>query len=215
MNKFDVAVIDYGVGNLLSVKRGLEYCGAKVNVTDDKDLIMSASRVVLPGVGAFSDGMDGLRDTGLDKTVHDIVKKGIPLLGICLGMQMLLDESEEFGLSKGLGLIPGRVVPIPSLTINNKSQKIPHIGWNSLVPPEEKKSWDGTLLNDINPGDSVYFVHSFMSNTAEPKHRIANCIYGGIKIPAVIGKGRTVGCQFHPEKSGEIGLKILRQFFLL
>ena len=215
MNKFDVAVIDYGVGNLLSVKRGLEYCGAKVNVTNDKDLIMSASRVVLPGVGAFSNAMDGLRNTGLDKTVHDIVKEGIPLLGICLGMQMLLDESEEFGLSKGLGLIPGRVVPIPSLTIDNKSQKIPHIGWNSLVPSEGKKSWDGTLLNDIKPGDSVYFVHSFMSNTVEPEHRIANCLYGGIKIPAVIGKGRTVGCQFHPEKSGEIGLKILRQFFLL
>jgi glutamine amidotransferase len=215
MNKFDVAVIDYGVGNLLSVKRGLEYCGAKVNVTNDKDLIMSASRVVLPGVGAFSNAMDGLRNTGLDKTVHDIVKEGIPLLGICLGMQMLLDESEEFGLSKGLGLIPGRVVPIPSLTIDNKSQKIPHIGWNSLVPSKGKKSWDGTLLNDIKPGDSVYFVHSFMSNTVEPEHRIANCLYGGIKIPAVIGKGRTVGCQFHPEKSGEIGLKILHQFFLL
>ena len=215
MNKFDVAVIDYGVGNLLSVKRGLEKCGAKVSLTDNKDLIMSASRVVLPGVGAFSNAMNGLRASGLDKTVHDVVKQGIPLLGICLGMQMLLDASEEFGLSDCLGIIPGKVISIPSLDIYNKIQKIPHIGWSSLVPSEDGKSWDGTLLDDIDPGDSVYFVHSFMSNTVIPEHRIANCIYGGIKIPAVIGKGKTMGCQFHPEKSGKIGLKILRQFLSL
>jgi len=215
MNKFDITVIDYGVGNLLSVKRGFEHCGAKVNITDDKNLIMSASRVVLPGVGAFSNAMDGLKNSGLDETVHEIVKEEIPLLGICLGMQMLLDESEEFGLSKGLGIIPGRVISIPPLDIDNNSQKIPHIGWSSLVPPDGKKSWDGALLNDIKPGDSVYFVHSFMANTVVPEHLIANCLYGGINIPAVIGKGRTVGCQFHPEKSGEIGLKILRQFLLL
>ena len=215
MNKFDVTVIDYGAGNLLSVKRGFEHCGAKVNVTDDKNLIMSASRVVLPGVGAFSNAMDGLRNSGLDETVHEVAKEVIPLLGICLGMQMLLDESEEFGLSKGLGIIPGRVISIPSLDIDNNNQKIPHIGWNSLIQPDGRKSWDGTLLSDIKPGDSVYFVHSFMSNTVVPEHRIANCLYGGLDIPAVIGKGRTVGCQFHPEKSGEIGLKILRQFLLL
>jgi len=212
MNKSDVVVIDYGIGNLLSVQRGLEYCGADVKVTANKDLIMAASRIVLPGVGAFSDGMDGLNSSGLNEVVCDFAAKGKPLLGICLGMQMLLDESEEFGLSRGLGLIPGRVIPIPSLNIDNKKQKIPHIGWSALTLPESREKWSGTLLNNITPGEVVYFVHSFMAETLTTEHRIANCLYGGIKISAVIGSGNVIGCQFHPEKSGKVGLKILKNF---
>ena len=215
MNKSDVVVIDYGIGNLLSVQRGLEYCGADVTVTDDKDIIMNATRVVLPGVGAFSDGMKGLNKTGLNHVVCDFASSGKPLLGICLGMQMLLNESEEFGFSQGLGLIPGKVTAIPSLNIENKNHKIPHIGWNSLKLPEGREQWDGTLLNNVIPGESVYFVHSFMAEVSSSEHQIANCLYGGIKISAVIGSGNIIGCQFHPEKSGDVGLKILKHFINL
>ena len=215
MNKSDVVVIDYGIGNLLSVQRGLEYCGADVTVTDDKDIIMNATRVVLPGVGAFSDGMKGLNKTGLNHVVCDFASSGKPLLGICLGMQMLLNESEEFGFSQGLGLIPGKVTAIPSLNIENKNHKIPHIGWNSLKLPEGREQWDGTLLNNVIPGESVYFVHSFMAEVSSSEHQIANCLYGGIKISAVIGSGNVIGCQFHPEKSGNVGLKILKHFINL
>ncbi len=215
MNKLDVVVIDYGIGNLLSVQRGLEYCGADVTVTDDKDIIMNATRVVLPGVGAFSDGMKGLNKTGLNHVVCDYAASGKPLLGICLGMQMLLNESEEFGFNQGLGLIPGKVTAIPSLNIENKNHKIPHIGWNSLKLPEGREQWDGTLLNNVIPGESVYFVHSFMAEVSSSEHQIANCLYGGIKISAVIGSGNIIGCQFHPEKSGDVGLKILKHFINL
>lgn len=210
-----VAVIDYGVGNLLSVRRGLEHCGAEVTVTADPDVILAAPRIVLPGVGAFADGMTELRRLGLDAVVRDVARKGIPLLGICLGMQMLLDESEEHGTTAGLGLIPGRVVPVPSSTADGRLQKIPHIGWNALFLPPGRKNWEHTLLQDIRPGESVYFVHSYMASPINTGYRIADCLYGGLPVSAAIGSGNIFGCQFHPEKSGEIGLKLLRRFLTL
>jgi glutamine amidotransferase len=212
MNKSDVAVIDYGVGNLLSVRRGLEHCGAKVQVTSDPERIRTASRVVLPGVGAFTDGMAELSLNGLDEVVKEVANKGTPLLGICLGMQMLLDESEEFGVTKGLGLISGKVVPIPSITKEGNSQKIPHTGWNSLILPSETNTWDGTILEKIKPNDAVYFVHSFMASPTNQEDRLADCLYGGISVSASIIKDNIFGCQFHPEKSGEVGLKVLKTF---
>jgi len=215
MNRLDVAIIDYGIGNLLSVQRGLEHCGATVNITSDTDEIMSASRVILPGVGAFANGMAELARLGLDEVVHNVAKQGTPLLGICLGMQMLLDESEEFGSTKGLGLISGRVIPVPSITADGQQQKIPHIGWNALVLSEGKTDFEGTVLENIEPGESVYFVHSFMADPDNPNHRIANCLYGDVPVAAVIGKDNILGCQFHPEKSGEVGLNVLRNFLNL
>ncbi len=212
MNKPEVVVIDYGIGNLLSVCRGLEHCGAIVNITADPDSILSAERVVLPGVGAFADGMAELQRLDLDTVIQKVANEGIPLLGICLGMQMLLDESEEFGTTKGLGLIPGKVIPVPLMAIDGQTQKIPHIGWNSLELPEKQSNWDGTLLQGVKPGDAVYFVHSFMASTSEPEHCIANCNYGGAPISAVICRKNIFGCQFHPEKSGKIGLNVLRKF---
>jgi glutamine amidotransferase len=211
----EVVVIDYGLGNLLSVRRGLEHCGAKVTITSDPDTILSASRVVLPGVGSFSQGMAELHSRGLDTVVHKVVAQGSILLGICLGMQMLLDESEEFGQTKGLGVIPGSVVPIFPTTGNGFSHKTPHIGWNNLVLPQDIENWESSLLQEISPGESVYFVHSFMALPNNPKHRIANCLYGEVSIPAIIGQDNIYGCQFHPEKSGEIGLKILNRFLSL
>jgi imidazole glycerol-phosphate synthase subunit HisH len=146
LNMPEVAVVDYGMGNLLSVRRGFEHCGATVMVTSDPDIILSAPRVVLPGVGAFKDGMAELRSLGLDTVVREVAARGRFLLGICLGMQMLLDESEEFGVTEGLGIIPGHVVPVPSTMVDGLSQKIPHVGWNSLVLSEGLENWQGGLL---------------------------------------------------------------------
>ena len=211
MNKPEVIVIDYGVGNLLSVKRGLEKCGSDVIITSDPKIILNGSRIVLPGVGAFSNAMKTLKNLGLIKVLDEIAKRKIPLLGICLGMQLLMDESDEFGTSKGLGLISGRVVSVPNQTTLGEKQKIPHIGWNSLIA-SYPKGWNNSLLRNNVPGDSAYFVHSFMAVPSDSNNLIAECNYGGIKIAAVIGKDQITGCQFHPEKSGEVGLKILRNF---
>jgi glutamine amidotransferase len=212
MSTADVAVVDYGVGNLLSVRRALEHIGATALVTDDHEVLRRAPRVILPGVGAFANAMAELRVRGLDDVARDIAASGVPLLGICLGMQMLLDESEEFGTTAGLGLIPGKVVPVPATTTSGGTQKIPHIGWNALVVPPGRESWAGTLLSHAKPGDAVYFVHSFMAQPADPAHRVADCLYGGVAISAVIGDRNVFGCQFHPEKSGAVGLNILRAF---
>lgn len=206
----EITVVDYGVGNLLSVSRGLEHCGAKVSMSSDPEFILKSKKVILPGVGAFPNGMRALIELGLDIAIKEVVKNGVPLLGICLGMQLLLDESEEFGITKGLEVIPGKVVPIPNKSVDGEIQKIPHIGWNTLIKSGE--DWQNTILQEVREDDAVYFVHSFMASPEKPEDRLADALYGGHKISAVIAKGNTTGCQFHPEKSGEVGFKILRNF---
>lgn len=215
MNRSDVVVIDYGMGNLLSVRRGLEHCGASVEVSSDPEVIYNAARVVLPGVGAFADAMTELQRLQLDEVVRGVARRGTPLLGICLGMQLLLDESQEFGHAAGLGLIPGEVVPIPALKADGSTLKVPHIGWNALCLPEGRQDWDRTLLQDVKPDETVYFVHSFMARPKDPAHRVAECRYGDLPVCATIGSNNIHGCQFHPEKSGETGLKILGRFLTL
>jgi imidazole glycerol-phosphate synthase subunit HisH len=212
MSGLEVAVIDYGVGNLLSVQRALEHCGARVTVTSNHEALRASPRVILPGVGAFGNAMMELRRQGLDDVALEIAARGVPLLGICLGMQMLLDESEEFGVCAGLGLIPGKVVPVPPVTSLGVPQKIPHIGWNTLQLSTTHQEGATNLLRDVAPSEALYFVHSFMAEPADTDHRIADCLYGGMRISAVIGRGNIYGCQFHPEKSGMVGLKILRAF---
>jgi len=208
-----VTVIDYGVGNLLSVRRGLEYNDALVKVTGDPEEIFQSDRVVLPGVGAFADGMAELDKRDFISLIHDLTSKGTPLLGICLGMQFLLDESEEFGLTDGLGLISGKVTAVPSNAKDGSKLKIPHIGWNNLVKPKEGGvSWKGTLLEDTKEDSALYFVHSYMAQPEDSKHLIAGCLYGDNFIPAVIQSENVIGCQFHPEKSGKIGLQMLKNF---
>ena len=214
MSAPEVVVIDYGMGNLLSVCRALEHCGAMVTLTANVDAILSAPRVVLPGVGAFPVGMAELRRQGLDAVVREVAAQGTPLLGICLGMQMLLDESEEFITTSGLGLISGRVVPLPAVTADGRPKKIPHIGWSALVLPHSYESWNGTLLQEVKQGESVYFVHSFMASPTDPGHRIADFHYGDLSVSAAIRRDNIYGCQFHPEKSGEVGLKILKRFLI-
>lgn len=211
-NMIKVAVIDYSMGNLQSVSRALEHCGAQVEITSEPKAILEADRVVLPGVGAFVAGMAALKARGLDAVIREVADSETPLLGICLGMQMLMEESEEFGFTQGLGLIPGRVVEIPATTASGETIKRPHIGWNELVFPNQQKSWDGSLLRKTPAGTAMYFVHSFMADPTFPEDRLADCLYGGVPIVAAIHHDQVTGCQFHPEKSGESGLEVLRVF---
>ena len=209
-----VTIIDYGVGNLLSVCRGFEKSGADVVVSNDPGQILMSEFVVLPGVGAFGNAMEALNKLKLVPVILEIANRGTPLLCICLGMQLLLEESEEFGKHKGLGLIDGKVKKMPDTSVDGKPLKIPHIGWNGLVS-DNSIDWRSTVLADNQIDDPMYFVHSFMAIPSHDEHRLANCIYGGHLVPAVIGRENVIGCQFHPEKSGSLGLKLLSRFINL
>ena len=207
-----VTVIDYGVGNLLSVARAIEANGAEAEITDSADAVLDAERLVLPGVGAFGDGMRALAELGLVEAIKAYAAGGRPLLGICLGMQMLLECSEEFGSHPGLALIPGRVIAVPPTGADGAPHPIPHIGWNALVPAEAGAKCDGTVLDGLAAGCTAYFVHSFMAEPDDPAHRLADCLYDGRRIAAVISRRNIVGCQFHPEKSAAAGLRIIGNF---
>jgi glutamine amidotransferase len=206
-----VTVIDYGIGNLYSVTRAFEHCGAEVSVANDPAAVPEAPRLVLPGVGAFADGMAGLRERGLIEPIRRYAESGRPLLGVCLGMQMLASVSEEFGEHEGLSVIPGRVRPVPATTTEGAPQKIPHIGWSPLLAPTDTE-WGGSILTDTAPGTAVYLVHSFEVSPSDPAHRLADCLYGGPRVCAAIRRGSVFGCQFHPEKSGPAGLAIISRF---
>ena len=199
-----IAIIDYGVGNLFSLKCSFQSIGADICVTSDPKIISSAERIILPGVGAFEDAAKKLRDSGLDAVIKEECAKGKPLLGICLGMQMLFERSYEYGEHEGLGLIKGSIKPIADVV--KDTLKVPHIGWNALHFVGEK---DG-LFKYIDEGDCVYFVHSFYGADCE-ESVIATSEYGA-PLTAAVSKGNVYGMQFHPEKSGEVGLKILKAF---
>lgn len=207
-----VTVVDYGIGNLLSVTRAFQFFGAEVVLSSSPDDIENAERLVLPGVGAFADGMGGLRERGLIGPIKKYAVGGRPFLGICLGMQMMLEVSEEFGYYEGLGIIPGKVVAIPPSGRDGHPHKIPQIGWNSLLVPHHYGGWENTILHNIPQSSYVYFVHSFMAVPANEEHRLAEYIYDGHIITAAIKYGNLYGVQFHPEKSGKIGLRILKNF---
>lgn len=209
-----ITIIDYGIGNILSVKRGFEYIGCSVRIAESSNDIETADHLVLPGVGAFADGMTGLRNKGMIKAILDYTNRNKPFLGICLGMQMMLDISEEFGMHKGLGIIPGKVVRIDKNTIAGTPHKVPHIGWSELhiSSPQSFSKWENTLLDGIPTLSEVYFVHSYTAVPELLEYRLADTFYGGRLISATIKKGNAYGCQFHPEKSGDMGLQILRNF---
>ena len=198
-----IAVVDYGVGNLFSLCCSLERIGADVQVTADPAVIRGAEKIILPGVGAFADAAKKLRDSGLDQVILEQAAAGKEIMGICLGMQLLFEKSYEFGEHTGLGLLKGSVIPMEG-TIPAEL-KIPHIGWNALHFTGESK-----LLKYIKEGDCVYFVHSFYVDPSA-ESVIATAEYGKF-VTAAVQKGNVMGCQFHPEKSGEVGLNILRAF---
>ena len=198
-----VAIIDYGVGNLFSLQSSFAAIGQAVTVTSDPETIRSADRILLPGVGAFRDAADKLQRSGMASVVLEEARRGKPLLGICLGMQLLFDRSLEYGEYEGLGLLHGSVRPIADVI--PPDYKIPHIGWNALRFTRETP-----LFDRVREGDCVYFVHSYYAAGCEDS-LIAATEYGGV-LTAAVGKGNVYGCQFHPEKSGRVGLDILRAF---
>jgi imidazole glycerol-phosphate synthase subunit HisH len=208
----EVTVIDYGVGNLWSVQRALEKIGAEVILSSDPKIILKSSRVVLPGVGAFPSAVSALQELELTSTLKDFAKSSKPMLAICLGMQLLMDESSEFVKTRGLGIIPGAVASLPAESINGNKQNIPHIGWNSIQESPESSHWISDLVRRNKPYQSVYFAHSYVTQTINHEHQIAFADYGGHKFDAVIAKNNVTGCQFHPEKSGKFGLQILEGF---
>lgn len=204
-----IAIVDYGVGNLFSLKSSLEAIGIEGVVTNDRDILASAEKIILPGVGAFCDAMEKLKKDGLDKYLISLANEGKPLMGICLGMQMLFDKSYEYGCYDGLGLISGEVRPIyESFTSDEykNTLKIPQIGWNSLSFGENKHP----IFKYLDEGDFVYFVHSYSAVNCKDSI-IATTDYGGV-ITASVAKNNVCGCQFHPEKSGKLGLAILKAF---
>lgn len=197
-----VAIIDYDAGNIRSVEKAVTLLGHEAVVTRDRDAILSADHVILPGVGAFGDAMAKLRKYELVDTIREAVERELPFLGICLGLQLLFESSEEAPGIEGLGLLPGKILRIP----DGKGLKIPHIGWNSLTFPNQ-----GRLFQGIAQGAYVYFVHSFYLQAGDPEIVTASTEYGTV-IHASVERGNLFACQFHPEKSSEIGLKILQNF---
>lgn len=195
-----IAIINYGVGNLGSVKNALDYLKIENKITSDKEEILAADKVLLPGVGAFSDAMNELINKGLDEVIYKCVEMNKPILGICVGMQMMFTESHEYGIHKGLGIFDGNIIKF-----DDSNYKVPHMGWNNIK-----------VLDDSNPllkgldGSFVYFVHSY--HLDKSSHAIATCSYAGVEFPCVVNKNNIYAIQFHPEKSGEIGLKILKNF---
>lgn len=213
MSAKPVTVIDYGIGNLLNVVRALQHEGAEVRVVDQAGQVEQLpERLVLPGVGAFTDGMRELRARGFDELVRRFADTGRPFLGICVGAQMLFDVGEEFGDHPGLGLIPGRVQPVPALDSTGQRHCIPHIGWSRLEMPPARQSWEGTILSRLPPGQPVYFVHSFAPVPMHEEHRLADTYYDGVRICAAVARDQIYGCQFHPERSAEQGLAVLSSF---
>ena len=199
-----IAIIDYGVGNLFSLKSSFNAIGADVIVTDSEEIIRSADKIILPGVGAFSDAIAKLRATGLDKVLVDEAKKGKPVMGICLGMQMLFEKSYEYGEYDGLGLLRGNVVGMQGVL--PEELKIPHIGWNALHFTQK----DCPLFKFIKENDCVYFVHSYFAENCDES--VAATTEYGKELTAAVAYKNIYGCQFHPEKSGDVGLNILRAF---
>jgi len=206
-----LVIIDYGLCNLLSVYNALKFIGIDSHVSADPESLRKADIAILPGVGAFEDGMNGMRERGLIEAVYDFVKTGRPFLGICLGMQLLMSKSYEFGEHQGLGLIEGEVLPFKtSRGSSGYTGKVPHIGWNSLH--RKDCLWEGTVLSSLNEGAEMYFVHSFYVAPYSPKNILAETQYADTRFCSVVFKDNIYGCQFHPEKSAHYGLRILEEF---
>ncbi|MGG3449727.1 imidazole glycerol phosphate synthase subunit HisH [Domibacillus aminovorans] len=200
-----IGIIDYGMGNLFSVSKALERIGIPYIISESPEELTNTKGLLLPGVGAFKDAMASLQEKKLDQFIHSYVDSGRPLLGICLGMQLLFEESEENGHFKGLGLLNGRVVRIPDRDVDGERLKVPHMGWNKLHFHQE-----APVLQDMEEG-FVYFVHSYYVDSIDEASLLASATYG-VQVPAVVGRDNVFGMQFHPEKSSETGMQLLANF---
>lgn len=215
-----IAIVDYALGNLFNVQRMFKYLNIDAVITKKEDVLRSAERIVLPGVGAFAEGMKHLRANKLDMLLCDLAKEGRPILGICLGMQILMTESQEHGISKGLDLIPGKVVYFSPSTDQQDRYKIPQIGWNKIFPSQadgktKDDVWAGTILEGVSQNAYMYFVHSLYVSPDDEKFSLSRTEYGENSFCSVIKKDNVVGCQFHPERSGDEGLQIFKNFVSL
>jgi len=203
-----IAVIDYDVGNVRSILSAFDNQGVHALLTNDKKKILESDGVILPGVGAFKHGMDNLNKYGLVGTIKEYIETGKPFMGICLGMQMLFEESEEFGNTMGLGLISGKVIKLPTKDIDN--EKLPHVSWNELN--SKSTQWADTILEGIEEGSDMYFVHSFVAQPKDSNNILSTTEYSNYNFCSSVKKNNIYGCQFHPEKSGKTGLKIIKNF---
>ena len=212
MSQDTIIMIDYGASNIRSAQKAFEHIGADVQLTDDPEVVRRATKLVLPGVGAFGSGMAGLHRHNLPEAIQESVRRGVPFLGICVGMQLMFTEGHEMGIHQGLDLLPGKVVKFPdSLTVKNSQStinhlKVPHMGWNQLEP-----AWENPLLDDIQAGDYTYFVHSYYCDPEDATAVLAWTDYG-FPFASVVAKDNIYGLQFHPEKSQNVGLTILKNF---
>lgn len=206
-----IVIVDYGVGNLHSLKRALLKCGAEATVSEEAEDIENADALVLPGVGSFEAGMRGIKVRGLADAIRKHASEGKPMLGICLGAQIMLEKGYEFGIHKGLGIFSGKVVRFPEL---KEHEKIPHIGWNKVVPARTG-GFARTAFSGFKDGFDAYFVHSYILAPDNPKDISGVTEYGGYRFCSAMKKGNIYACQFHPEKSGKNGLKIIKNFLTL
>lgn len=209
-----VTLLDYGMCNMLNVARAFQHVGADLEITEDPAVAMAAERLVVPGVGAFAGSMAELHRRGHASAIAEFAATGRPLLGICVGMQVLFAGSDEFGETRGLALLPGWVRAVPDVSTDGQKLRIPHIGWNALLPPEEKEDvWKDSILEPlVGQQPAVYFVHSFSAVPANPAIRLADCDYGGNRLSAAVAKDNITAVQFHPERSGVAGLALLERF---
>lgn len=209
--KSKVAIVDYGLGNLFSINQACEHVGLDSSITSDHDTIRNADAVILPGVGAFGDAMNSLRQDNLVELLLESVKQGKPFMGICLGMQLLFDESSEFGDHKGLGLITGKIKRFPELDENGKKNRVPQIQWNRIYP-NTAEIWDDSPLRNVEDGAYMHFVHSYYAEPEDSSHILSYSEYGGIRYASSVKKDNIIGIQFHPEKSAELGIRIYQSW---
>jgi glutamine amidotransferase len=207
-----VAIVDFGLGNLYSVRQACLHVNLDVEITSSKDSIFHADAVILPGVGAYGDAMNALHCLGLEATLRDFAESGKPLLGVCLGMQLLMSESWEFGRHIGLNIIKGSVVPFGQPWKDDRKLKVPQIGWNQIRASENTIKWDNTILNGLSQEEYMYFVHSFIVIPEDPDVILSTTSYGDVSFCSSLRVGNIFACQFHPERSGKKGLQIYQNF---